>query len=199
MSSIGINYLLTTTLLALLYSITPAMADQSGSPFVPAGTRADVGYAKSLWQVLKQERITGSNMLPAEPFLGAAKPHGWILELVYRNIRVNGHTGFVVVKRNYDQEGLTVEEVIQDRAKHLSSFTVMFQREPGYDEDNKNWFWAKYRPDGTLFTKKIGNTQVKVAGMFLKGKEREDNRGCIYCHASAGGGDYIFYPFIEIK
>ena len=88
---------------------------------------------------------------------------------------------------------------MQNRAKHLSSYTVMFQRETGYDNDNQNWFWAKYKPDGTLFAKKIGEKQVKVAGRFLKGKDQADNRGCIYCHASAGGGDYIFYPFIENK
>lgn len=163
---------------------------------MPVGTQADVAFANSLWQVLVQERITGDKMLPQKPFLGAAKPHGWILELVYRTIQVNGHQGFVVVKRNYDQEGLTVEQVIQDRAKHLSSFTVMFQREAGYDAENKNWFWAKYRPDGTLFAKKVKGVPTKVAGKFLKGKQPEGNAGCIYCHASAGGGDYIFYPFI---
>lgn len=105
----------------------------------------------------------------------------------------------MAVKRNYDNESLTVEDVMQNRAKHLSSYTVMFQRETGYDNDNQNWFWAKYKPDGTLFAKKIGEKQVKVAGRFLKGKDQADNRGCIYCHASAGGGDYIFYPFIENK
>jgi len=196
MSHTIIRYLLAVTASLLLY-ITPVAADQSGSPFVPVGTVEDVAYASLLWKVLEQERIAGKQMLPAKPFLGAAKPHGWILELVYRHIKVNGHDGFVVVKRNYDQEGLTVEEVMHDRTRHLSSFTVMFQREAGYDTDNQNWFWAKYRPDGTLFAKKIAGAQTKVAGRFLKGKQQDDNRGCIYCHASAGGGDYIFYPFIK--
>jgi hypothetical protein len=177
---------------ALIFLALPAVAEQ-------AGTDSDIAYARTLWTELEKQRITGGNMQPAEPFVGAAKPHGWILELVYRNISVNGNRGFVVVKRNYDREGLTVEEVIQNRAKHLTSYTVMFQRETGYDNDNKNWFWAKYRPDGTLFAKNIGGKQIQVAGRFLKGKDRADNGGCIYCHASAGGGDYIFYPFIQIK
>ena len=190
------RHLLVIASSALLY-FTPIMADQSGSRFVAVGTDDDVAFAKALWQVLQHERITGKHMAPVKPFLGAAKPHGWILELVYRKIAVDGHTGFVVVKRNYDQEGLTVEQVIQDRSRHLSSFTVMFQRKNGYDPDNQNWFWAKYRPDGTLFAKKINGIEVNVAGKFLKGKDRDDSSGCIYCHASAGGGDYIFYPFIK--
>ncbi len=196
MSHRMIRSLLAVTSALLLY-ITPVVADQADSPFVPVGTEADIAFADSLWQVLVQERITGDRMQPANPFLGAAKPHGWILELVYRPIKVNGHQGFVVVKRNYDQEGLTVEQVIRDRARHLSSFTVMFQREAGYDADNQNWFWAKYRPNGALFAKKIKGVATKVAGRFLKGKQPEGNAGCIYCHASAGGGDYIFYPFIK--
>jgi hypothetical protein len=187
----------TLALALFLILLAPATAGQDTSRLMPVGTKDDASFATALWKVLEQEQITGKNMQPAEPFLGAAKPHGWILELVYRNIDVNGHTGFVVVKRNYDQEGLSVQEVIQDRARHLSSFTVMFQREAGYDEDNQNWFWAKYRPDGTLFQKKIEGVPTRVAGRFLKGKQPEDNGGCIYCHASAGGGDYIFYPFIR--
>jgi len=197
MYSITRNLLLSLVISTLFTLATPAIAGQSASIFVPVGTMDDISYARSLWQVLVQERITGKQMQPAEPFLGAAKPHGWILELVYRNITVKGHTGFLVVKRNYDQEGLTVEQVMQDRDKHLSSFTVMFQREADYDNDNQNWFWVKYRPDGTPFEKKIQGVPVKVAGRFLKGKKQEDNSGCIYCHASAGGGDYIFYPFIK--
>jgi len=126
MYSITRNLLLSLVISTLFTLATPAIAGQSASIFVPVGTMDDISYARSLWQVLVQERITGKQMQPAEPFLGAAKPHGWILELVYRNITVKGHTGFLVVKRNYDQEGLTVEQVIQDRDKHLSSFTVMF-------------------------------------------------------------------------
>jgi len=199
MFSITRNLLLSLVISTLFTLATPAIADKSVSIFVPVGTMDDISYARSLWQVLVQERITGKQMQSGEPFLGAAKPHGWILELIYRKIAVEGHTGFVVVKRNYDQEGLTVEQVMQDRARHLSSFTVMFQRKDGYDPENQNWFWAKYRPDGTLFSKKINGIKVKVVGKFLKGKERDDSSGCIYCHASAGGGDYIFYPFIENK
>jgi len=55
----------------------------------------------------------------------------------------------------------------------------MYQREAGYDEDNKNWFWAKYRPDGSRFHKKIKNGYIDMAGKISKGKTPSDNGGCI--------------------
>ncbi|MDP2645759.1 MAG: hypothetical protein Q8P24_12535 [Desulfobacterales bacterium] len=168
------------------------------SAVMPMGSPEDVNYAGQLWSVLEKERFVGANEVKLNPFVGAAKPHGWILELAYRNITVVRHTGFVVVKKNYDGPKLSVDDVKADRKKYLSSITVMFQREKGYDEDNKNWFWVKYKPDGGLFTKEINRKDVPLAGRIIKGKTREDNLGCIYCHSSAGGGDYIFYPQIII-
>ncbi len=161
------------------------------------GTPDDVTYAQKLWQQLVSERLTGPSQKPETPFFGGAKPHGMILELAYQLITLDGHTGFVVVKRNYDGEGVTEALVAQDRAKYQSSVTVMFQREAGYDVDNQNWFWVKYYPDGQLFQKETNAGATAMAGRIAKGKVREENRGCIYCHSAAGGGDYIFYP--EIK
>ena len=28
----------------------------------------------------------------------------------------------------------------------------MLQREAGYDDDNDNWFWVKYAPDGSVMS-----------------------------------------------
>ncbi len=165
---------------------------------MPMGSPEDVGYAGQLWSVLETERFVGENAVESKPFVGAAKPHGWILELSYRNITLGTHTGFVVVKKNYNGPNLSVDDVEADRKKYLSSITVMFQREKGYDEENQNWFWVKYKPDGGLFTRKTKKKDIPLAGRVIKGKTREDNLGCIYCHSSAGGGDYIFYPEIII-
>ncbi len=165
----------------------------------PMGSPEDIAYAKQLWSVLESVELTGQNAKKVKPIVGAARPHGWILELLYKNITVGVHTGFVVVKKNYDGRGVSVASVEANRAKYLSSITVMFQREKGYDEDNKNWFWVKYKPDGSLYKKKMNTMDVAMAGRILKGKTREENGGCIYCHSSAGGGDYIFYPEIIIS
>ncbi len=165
----------------------------AGKSLAPMGTAVDVAYAARLWQVMESERLVGANATLQKPFFGGAKPHGMILEIGYQDIRVDGHTGFVVVKKNYNGEGVSEATVAKDRARYLSSITVMFQREANYDEDNQNWFWVKYRPNGELFKKTIMGRQLPLAGRIFKGKTRDENGGCIYCHSSAGGGNYIFY------
>ena len=168
---------------------------------LPAGKPADVDEARQLWLVLEQEHMVGEHAELLKPFIGAARPHGWVLEVDSRVIQVGRHRGFVVVKKNYNGDTLsdkpTIAEVEKDRRRYLKAITIMFKREPGYDPDNQNWFWAKYHPDGRLFSMhKMGMT-IAMAGRLMKGGTSPDrNRGCIYCHSSAGGGDYIFYPDI---
>ena len=58
-------------------------------------------------------------------------------------------------------------------------------KRPGYDPDNKDWFWAKYLPDGSLDKNPAG---MQLAGMVAKGKPA----GCIACHTAAPGGDMVF-------
>jgi hypothetical protein len=170
---------------------------QALSAQMPMGSTSDVSYAKKLWQVMVNTRLVGPDAKPLKPFFGGAKPHGIILEIVSQQLRVEAHTGFIVVKKNYDGEGVTEASVANNRAKYLSSITIMYQREVGYDLDNQNWFWVKYKPDGSLFTANFKDMPVGMAGRILKGETREQNGGCIYCHSSAGGSDYIFYPNIK--
>ena len=67
----------------------------------------------------------------------------------------------------------------------LKAVTVMFKRENGYDADNQNWFWAKYKPNGSLHS---NPKKMLLAGRVAKGKPA----GCISCHRAAPGGDYLF-------
>lgn len=164
---------------------------------LPAGTPADIDEAQQLWSVLEQEHMVGAHAKLLKPFIGAARPHGWVLEVDSKMIQVGHHRGFVVVKKNYKGDNLTVADVEQDRHRYLNSISVMFRREPGYDPENQNWFWAQYRPDGRLFSMHRMGMSIAMAGRLMKGATPQDkNRGCIYCHSSAGGGDYIFYPDI---
>lgn len=55
----------------------------------------------------------------------------------------------------------------------------MYRASRDFAPDHKNWYWAKYRPDGSLF---------EMDGMKVTGKVE----GCIKCHLSAGGNDYLF-------
>lgn len=54
----------------------------------------------------------------------------------------------------------------------ISSISVM-SRVKGYNPENGDWFWAKYTADGDIVR------QGKVSG-------------CIGCHQSADGGDFLF-------
>ncbi len=56
--------------------------------------------------------------------------------------------------------------------KTLGAVTVMY-RVKGYDSDAGDWFWAKYKADGSI------EKEGKVAG-------------CIGCHTAAIGNDWIF-------
>ena len=92
----------------------------------------------------------------------------------------------VIVKRNYGGAGVSLENVAKDRAKYLKAVTVMAKREKGYDPKNMDWFWVKYKADGTLHKNPKG---VLLAGLIDKTQKR---KGCIACHNSASGNDLVF-------
>ncbi len=159
---------------------------QYGSERGPAfGGEGDVNFAKSLWRALTKARLVGARAIGSTPYAGT-RPHGSVLQTLDTTVRVSGQQGEVIVKKNYDGPGVTEARVADDPAKYLKAITVMFRREPGYDEDNSNWFWVKYGPDGQVLRNPAGKA---LAGRVAKGAK---NKGCIACHAAAPGGDYVF-------
>lgn len=150
----------------------------------PFGTDAEIAYAKQLWEIMETDKLVGKGAIHSVPYAGS-EPHGLMLETFYSNATLDGHSGRLVVKRNYGPEGVMADEVLMDPAGHLAAVTVMFQREDGYDADNQNWFWAKYLPDGTLDKSPNG---MQLAGRVAKGADT----GCIACHSTADGDDYLF-------
>jgi len=150
----------------------------------PFGTEKDVKYAQAIWDLMVTQNLAGDNAIRTIPYEGV-DPHGKMLETFYTNATIDGHKGSLVVKRNYGPEGVEASQVLADPAKHLGAITVMFQREKGYDEDNQNWFWVKYLPDGTLDKNAKG---MQLAGRVAKGADA----GCIACHTNADGDDYLF-------
>lgn len=171
------NKILTTGLAALLLSGTAATAQDA-----PFGTEADANYAQLLWDVMMSSNLVGDNAILATPYDGQA-PHGMMLETFYSKATIEGHSGDLIVKRNYGPEGVGADAILMDPGKHLGAITVMFRREDGYDADNANWFWVKYLPDGTLDKNPAG---MQLAGRVAKGAEA----GCIACHAA--NEDYVF-------
>lgn len=173
--------MLKTLTLAAAMAVAPLAAQAEDAPF---GTATDVDYAQKVWQALTDMRLAGDDAIDTVPYRGV-EPHGAMLETFFTTATVDGHTGTVAVKRNYGPAGVEKAAVQGDRDTHLGAVTVMFQREEGYDPDNRNWFWAKYLPDGSLDT---NPEDMKLAGRVAKGVDE----GCIACHAGAPGGDYLF-------
>jgi hypothetical protein len=142
----------------------------------PFGGLADVSYAHNLWNELQSR---GFNTTDSKLYTGGP-PHGKVREVLEG--KINGN--LVVVKRNYRGKSITVAKVSADRAKYLKSITVMAKR-PGYDPADKDWFWVKYAPNGTIMKNPKG---MKLAGKVAKGMAK----GCISCHAGASGNDFLF-------
>jgi len=151
----------------------PTVAQENQSQ-ESGGDAKDPAFAQKFWNYLQEadyqekwSRWPGHE----EEFIEGSSPHGAFLK-VYVNDQVTGNlesppTKSIIVKENYNKD------------KKLVAITPMYRVGNDYDPDHKNWYWAKYKPDGTLF---------EMKGMKLSGKVE----GCINCHSSAKGNDYIF-------
>ncbi|MCP5088994.1 MAG: cytochrome P460 family protein [Rhodobacteraceae bacterium] len=174
-----------TTLLGCTASVAMILGTAaSAQDMPPFGDDDSVAYAAQLWAAMGEAKLVGDGMIRSTPYEGLA-PHGLMLETFYTDMTIGGHNGALVVKRNYGPEGVEAGAVLMDPDKHLGAITVMFKREAGYDDDNANWFWAKYLPDGSLDKNPKG---MQLAGRVAKGADK----GCIACHSSADGDDYLF-------
>jgi hypothetical protein len=163
--------------------IVGAMLSATLAIAAPFGGSDDVAYSKQLWKVLTESAFVGKHAINGTPYTGQP-PHGAILDTIDGEVTVSGNKGAVIVKRNYGGEGVSKETVANNPDEYLKAVTVMFKRS-GYDPENKDWFWAKYKPDGSLHTNPKG---MMLAGKVAKGMPQ----GCIACHQSAAGGDFVF-------
>ncbi|MCX2725718.1 hypothetical protein [Roseibium salinum] len=145
----------------------------------PFGDPDSISYAETLWSEMEEARLVGDNSIKVRPFEGN-EPHGTIQEVLATIATVDDHTGRLVVKRNHASDN--IDAVYDDPTGNLAAITIMFEREEGYDPENRNWFWAKYLPDGTLDTNPNG---MQLAGRVAKGMDA----GCIACHSARGGDD----------
>ena len=176
----NIKAMIQMSLAGLLLSFTTTSF--SGPPF--SGPE-DVEFAGKLWQSLEQNRLVGANRFQAMPY-ETPPPHGHFVEAMDGHINIDGREAIVIVKKNFGKtKKETRQEIADNPDQYMTSITVMFKRENGYDADNKNWFWAKYHPDGNLFKNPKG---MALAGRVAKGSDK----ACIACHQAAPGGDYVF-------
>ncbi|MCW9035305.1 MAG: cytochrome P460 family protein [Alphaproteobacteria bacterium] len=168
------------TSIALSLSFSVQAADMP----MPFGGKDSTKYASDLWMVMEKSSLVGPNAIMSTPYEGQ-EPHGAFLDTIDTKVTVNGHSGFLIIKRNYGGEGVSKEDVAEKPNKFLGAVTVMFKREKGYDTENKDWFYVKYDPKGGIMKNPKG---AALAGRVAKGMDQ----GCIACHMAAPGGDYVF-------
>ncbi len=169
---------------ALAAAITISFGVSSGAGAANFADPDSIAYSKQLWAAMTQANLAGADAITSRPYAGT-HPHGAVLDTIEGTVSVGGHAGRVIAKRNYGGEGVTVASVMNNPRKNLGAVTVMFKREAGYDSDNKDWFWAKFKADGSLHKNPKG---MLLAGRVAKGKPA----GCIACHKAAPGGDLVF-------
>ncbi len=127
--------------------------------------------AQSLWLEVKDYRDWTAHS--HTPVLGQA-PHGAYVQVFYNDtvkaaIGSEGAwpDGSIIIKDNYpaNEEG--------DGPDELGAITIM-------KKADGTWFWAKYKPDGSLFETPDGEP---IAGT--------EDLGCISCHAGGEWRDYV--------
>lgn len=150
---------------------TPAEATMAPGEMktMPFGDKEDTEFAALVWAAMDgyENWIMKTDMYPGK------SPHGKFLRMYYSMVRVAGKPYHIIVKDNYDAK------------KNLAAVTIMVQREAGYDADNNDWFWAKFKADGTIDR---NPKDMALAGRVAKGMDT----GCIACHKGAMDSDYVF-------
>ena len=172
-------------LVAGVFLITAAIPISKASA-QPFGKPAELAFAKLVWEAMVEQNLAGPGAVNAVPYPGFPPMHGMILEAFFTKATIKGHTGELIVKRNYGGPGITRSKVANNRAKYLKAITVMFQREKGYDPKNKDWFWVMFKPDGSVG--KFPNAPALFAGRVP---------GCAQCHSLAVGGKMVYIRTAE--
>jgi hypothetical protein len=134
----------------------------------------DPEFAEKFWSFL-QEADYQDNWARwpghEQEFKRGSSAHGAYVKIFVNQTVENDTDGLptesVLIKENYNAE------------KELVAITPMYRVGNEFDAANNNWYWVKYKPDGSLFERN---------GKPISG--RVDS--CINCHRSAGGGDYVF-------
>ena len=174
-----VGALATITLMVVALSILSrsVVSDQE----TPFGGKEDVEFANKLWPAMKgyDKWLMKSDVYPG------ASPHGAFLRLYYNIVNVEKKPYHVIIKDNFGGKDATLEKVAKAPEKYLAAVTVMLQREAGYDSDNNDWFWVKYKADGTIDK---NPKEMLLAGRVAKNTDA----GCIVCHAQAKDNDYLF-------
>jgi hypothetical protein len=150
-----------TALIAVI--MLSALVSTAGEDMVPA----DAG---KMWtHITACNPYLGWGTWPGYPAIYPGKsPHGAFLKLYANGLALKAAregksmpNGAIIVKENYGKD-----------QKTLMAITPMYKFK-GYNPEGGDWFWAKYKPDGT----------VEKSGKV---------KGCIDCHRTQEDKDWLF-------
>lgn len=163
-------------LTVLSVSVSSCMSNRKkGMMKPPFGSPKDVAQANDLWSRISGYR-TWQSPAGMSGFQKGRSPHGKYLKYYLNSIAARDPLapGAIVVKENYMGKSDSM----------LGPVTAM-EKIPGYDPADGDWFWVKFNPRGEVMKNPMG---MSLAGKVAKGMKK----GCIACHANAGGGDFLF-------
>ena len=150
------------------------VAAQSGTRSQPPTQKES--FEQRLWKYL--ESVCYDQWSPAGDngdFRESSAPHGALVKTYMNRVAAgnasNLPAGSMIIKENFSPE------------KKLMAITLMYKSK-GYNPEAGDWYWAKFMPNG-----KVAQMETPKGKMSLAGKAK----GCIDCHADAGGNDFAFF------
>ena len=158
------NRVLLIVTLACAFMVGSFAVALAGSSSLP-----DTDGAAVFKYITKTEPYKQWALFPGKgEFYKGKHPHGALLTTYVNKVALAGinnkagtlANGSIIVKENFMPD------------KMLGAVTAMY-RVAGYDPDAGDWFWAKYKADGSIAK------EGKVAG-------------CIGCHTAAINNDWVF-------
>jgi hypothetical protein len=141
-------------------------------PATAQGMFPDPNDPAAVWEYIsKDSPYTEWGTWPQEEFKGflpSGAPHTKVVRIFVNDVALGVAAKFpgempansIIVKENFMGETL-------DSPGELGAITIMY-KVPGYNPEGGDWFWAKYKPDGT----------AEAAGKPA---------GCIGCHLGIAG------------
>ena len=168
----------------VIFSISLVSISCNNGKYGSSDTAMDSGdKTASLWTEITEANYSENwKFWPGkEKNYKGTQPHGAILNTYLNDTAYNALTGgdkelpygSIVIKENYmpnmDPGAITVMERIK-----------------GYYPEAGDWYWVKFKGDGTVHTKEKDGMTMKLEGKVA---------GCIGCHtASISGVKYIMTP-----
>ena len=173
----GLGALVCFSGITALFFATPRAEAQSGKR---APNQKAAAFEVRFWNWLSHADYRhwaapeGEN---ANDFYPGQSPHGAFLKTHLNRIAASSAkelpVGSIIVKENFTKD------------KKLKVITVMYKTK-GYDPEHKDWWYAKYMPNGKVAMMKMKNSDK---AMKLAGKVK----GCIMCHENADGDDFAYF------